>query len=58
LAVVEGKVALARASGGMIYMILGRCWSQALTVTILIEERTGPRIEATRPAQIEIARGK
>jgi hypothetical protein len=84
-AVVEGKVASARESGGMIYMNFGRRWSQALTVTILkrharsfaadglqpdrladlklavrslVEERPGPRIKATRPAQIEIARGK
>jgi endonuclease YncB( thermonuclease family) len=84
-AVVEGKVASVRESGGMIYMNFGRRWSQALTVTILkrhersfaaaglqpdrlanlrlrvrgyIEERSGPRIEATRPEQIEIAEGK
>ncbi len=84
-AVVEGKVASARESGGMISMNFGRRWSQALTVTILkrrersfaadglqpdrladrkpavrghVEERPGPRIEATRPAQIEIAEGK
>ena len=29
-----------------------------LPVRGLIEERSGPRIEATRPAQIEIAQGK
>ena len=85
LAVVEGKVASVRESGGMIDMNFGRRWSQALTVTILkrhersfaaaglqpdrlakpklrvrgyIEERSGPRIEATRPEQIEIAQGK
>jgi endonuclease YncB( thermonuclease family) len=84
-AVVEGKVASVRESGGTIYMNFGRRWSQALTVTILkrhersftlaglqpdrlvnlrlrvrgtIEERSGPRIEATRPEQIEIAEGK
>jgi endonuclease YncB( thermonuclease family) len=84
-AVVEGKVASVRESGGVIYMNFGRRWSQALTVTILkrhersfaaaglqpdrlanlrlrvrgyIEERSGPRIEATRPEQIEIAEGK
>jgi hypothetical protein len=84
-AVVEGKVASVRASGGMIQMNFGRRWSQALTVTILkrhersfaaaglqpdrladpplrvrgfVEERSGPRIEATRPEQIEIAQGK
>ena len=84
-AVVEGKVASVRESGGVIYMNFGRRWSQALTVTILkrhersfaaaglqpdrlanlrlrvrgyIEERSGPRIEATRPEQIEIARGE
>jgi len=84
-AVVEGKVASVRESGGMIYMNFGRRWSQALTVTILkrhersfaaaglppdrlanlrlrvrgyIEERSGPRIEATRPEQIEIAQGE
>jgi endonuclease YncB( thermonuclease family) len=84
-AVVEGKVASVRESGGMIYMNFGRRWSQALTVTILkrhersfasaglqpdrlanlrlrvrgyIEERSGPRIEATRPEQIEIAESK
>jgi endonuclease YncB( thermonuclease family) len=84
-AVVEGKVASVRESGGMIYMNFGRRWSQALTVTILkrhersfaaaglqpdrlanlrlrvrgyVEERSGPRIEATRPEQIEIAEGK
>jgi endonuclease YncB( thermonuclease family) len=81
-AVVEGKVASVRESGGTIYMNFGRRWSQALTVTIpkrqersfaaaglqpdrlanlrlrvrgYIEERAGPRIEATRPEQIEIA---
>jgi endonuclease YncB( thermonuclease family) len=84
-AVVEGKVASVRESGGVIYMNFGRRWSQALTVTILkrqersfaaaglqpdrlanlrlrvrgyIEERSGPRIEATRPEQIEIAESK
>ncbi|HEY4406670.1 MAG TPA: thermonuclease family protein [Xanthobacteraceae bacterium] len=84
-AVVEGKVASVRESGGLIYMNFGRRWSQALTVTIMkrhersfaaaglqpdrlanlrlrvrgyIEERSGPRIEATRPEQIEIAEGK
>jgi hypothetical protein len=84
-AVVEGKVASVRESGGLIYMNFGRRWSQALTVTILkrhersfaaaglqpdrlanlrirvrgyIEERSGPRIEATRPEQIEIAEGR
>jgi endonuclease YncB( thermonuclease family) len=84
-AVVEGKVASVRESGGTIYMNFGRRWSQALTVTILkrhersfaaaglqpdrlanlrlrvrgyIEERSGPRIEATRPEQIEIAQGE
>jgi hypothetical protein len=84
-AVVEGKVASARESGGMIYMNFGRRRSQALTITILkrrersfaadrlqpdrladlklvvrglVEQRPGPRIEATRPAQIEIAEGK
>jgi endonuclease YncB( thermonuclease family) len=84
-AVVEGKVASVRESGGLIYMNFGRRWSQALTVTILkrhersfaaaglqpdrlanlrlrvrgyIEERSGPRIEATRPEQIEIAQGE
>jgi endonuclease YncB( thermonuclease family) len=84
-AVVEGRVASVRESGGMIYMNFGRRWSQALTVTILkrhersfaaaglqpdrpahprlrvrgyVEERSGPRIEATRPEQIEIAEGK
>jgi endonuclease YncB( thermonuclease family) len=84
-AVVEGKVASVRESGGVIYMNFGRRWSQALTVTILkrhersfaaaglqpdrlanlrlrvrgyIEERSGPRIEATRPEQIEIAKGE
>jgi endonuclease YncB( thermonuclease family) len=84
-AVVEGKVASVRESGGVIYMNFGRRWSQALTVTILkrhersfaaaglqpdrlanlrlrvrgyIEERSGPRIEATRPEQIEIAEGR
>jgi endonuclease YncB( thermonuclease family) len=84
-AVVEGKVASVRESGGTIYMNFGRRWSQALTVTIAkrqersfaaaglqpdrlanlrlrvrgyIEERTGPRIEATRPEQIEIAQGE
>src|ERR1019366_4178650 len=34
-AVVEGKVASVRESGGMIYMNFGRRWSQALPVTIL-----------------------
>ena len=29
-----------------------------LRVRGFVEERSGPRIEATRPAQIEIARGK
>jgi len=84
-AVIEGKVASVRESGGVIYMNFGRRWSQALTVTILkrhersfaaaglppdrlanlrlrvrgyIEERSGPRIEATRPEQIEIAQGE
>ena len=84
-AVVEGRVASVRESGGMIYMNFGRRWSQALTVTILkrhersfaaaglqpdrlwnlrlrvrgyIEERSGPRIEVTRPEQIEIAEGR
>lgn len=84
-AVVEGRVASVRESGGTIYMNFGRRWSQALTVTILkrhersfaaaglqpdrlwnlklrvrgyIEERSGPRIEATRPEQIEIAEGR
>lgn len=84
-AVVEGKVASVRESGGTIYMNFGRRWSQALTVTIpkrhersfaaaglqpdrlanlrlrvrgYIEERAGPRIEATRPEQIEIAQGE
>jgi endonuclease YncB( thermonuclease family) len=84
-AVVEGRVASVRESGGTIYMNFGRRWSQALTVTILkrhersfaaaglqpdrlanlrlrvrgyIEERSGPRIEATRPEQIEIAQGE
>lgn len=84
-AVVEGKVASVRESGGTIYMNFGRRWSQALTVTILkrhersfaaaglqpdrlanlrlrvrgyIEERAGPRIEAIRPEQIEIAQGE
>jgi hypothetical protein len=30
----------------------------ALAVRGLVEERPGPRIEATRPARIEIAQGK
>jgi hypothetical protein len=81
-AIVEGKVASVRTSGGVVYINFGRKWSEALTVTILkrheriflssgitpgmlenrrvrvrgwIDERGGPRIEATRPEQIEIA---
>ena len=81
-AVVEGKVASVRPSGGTIYVNFGRRWSQALTVTISkrqermfasaglalkglvnrrlrvrgwIEIRNGPRIEASRPEQIEMA---
>jgi len=81
-AIVEGKVASVRTSGGIIYINFGRKWSEALTVTIQkrheriflssgvapgmlenrrvrvrgwIDERGGPRIEATRPEQIEIA---
>jgi endonuclease YncB( thermonuclease family) len=81
-AVVEGKVASVRPSGGTIYVNFGRRWSQALTVTISkrqermfagaglalkelenrrlrvrgwIEIRNGPRIEANRPEQLEMA---
>ena len=81
-AVVEGKVASVRESGGTIYVNFGRRWSQALTITISkrnernlaaagrepqrlenrqvrvrgwLEERSGPRIEVSRPEQIEIA---
>jgi endonuclease YncB( thermonuclease family) len=81
-AVVEGKVASVRESGGTIYVNFGRRWSQALTITISkrnerilaaagrepqqlenrqvrvrgwLDERSGPRIEVSRPEQIEIA---
>jgi endonuclease YncB( thermonuclease family) len=67
-AVVEGKVLSVRESGGTIYMNFGRrrtfaaagldlkrLENRRLRVRGWVEERSGPRIEATHPEQIEIA---
>jgi hypothetical protein len=52
-AVVEGKVASVRTSGGTIYVNFGRRWSQALTVTILKRHERMFQAAGLRPKALE-----
>jgi endonuclease YncB( thermonuclease family) len=52
-AVVEGKVLSVRESGGTIYMNFGRCWSQALTVTIAKRDERSFGAAGLEPKRLE-----